>query len=384
MLALKKWADNHGFLSVWMEVDLYFGLAELHFSDLYLLATEAVERAMLEIGLSLPKEELEAVTNYFAEITREDKETRKSELSLEADAELGAGIPIIGKFVAKFRSNAQGSSEHLQTVRRKIRQDPDTLIAATNRVLQTANKLLVVNNRAKGLLLLFDNLDRYETPNIKALLLDGATLVRKMAAHVVYTMPINLHYGPDSAYQDYYGGPAHVLPMLALRQQNADWKTTVTDSPYKEEAVDEMLKALNRRIEVAMVFENVEDARLMIRMSGGCMRDLLHLVGIAFQKSFTDIDSPPTRLTSEGVHHAIAQYRNDLTAGLLPEHYKGLALIADCKAESQIQDENQLLKRRVLLRYKDADNPWIDVHPLVIETKGFQDARSASSPIALR
>ena len=215
-------------------------------------------------------------------------------------------------------------------------------------------------------------------------MLDGATLTRKLAANAVYTMPINLHYGPDSAYQDYYGGPAHVLPMLALRErdQRAMWKTTVADSPYKEEAVDEMLTALKRRLHVEALFEKTDDARLLIKMSGGCMRDLLHLIGIAFQKSFTSIDVPTTHLTSEGVRHAIAQYRNDLTAGLLPEHYKGLAQIADCKAESQIADEKQLLNRRVILRYKDEDTNWIDVHPLVVETKGFQDARTGASPIA--
>jgi hypothetical protein len=67
-------------------------------------------------------------------------------------------------------------------------------------------------------------------------------------------MPINLHYGPDSPYQDSYGGPATILPMLALRTPDAVWTETVDKSPFQKKAVDEMVKSLNRRIVVKSLF----------------------------------------------------------------------------------------------------------------------------------
>jgi hypothetical protein len=72
--ALKAWADGAGFFTIWIEVDLFFGLIELQFSDLYLLAAQSVAREMHDAGTPLPEDRLKRVVEWFAKVTQEDLE----------------------------------------------------------------------------------------------------------------------------------------------------------------------------------------------------------------------------------------------------------------------------------------------------------------------
>jgi hypothetical protein len=196
-------------------------------------------------------------------------------------------------------------------------------------------------------------------------------------------MPIILHYLPDGPYQDSYGGHATTLPMPALRKPRAPWKETVAKSQYNNRAVEEVLRALKRRIDVEALFAKPADARLLVKLSGGCIRELLHLVNLAHQKSFTGLGEPIKKLTSQGVQRAIDQYRGDVTQGLLEVHYKRLATIAGGEWKSQELDELmlQLLRRRIAFEYSSDKERWVDVHPMVIETEGFQRAFKSESSL---
>jgi len=198
--ALKAWVDQAGLFAIWIEVDLYFGLIELHFCDLYLLAAQSVARGMSELGLPLPEEKLKHVVDWFAQITKEDLEKVESQLSLEAGVKLGSSLPFLAKLFANFSAGSKAGSNHHKTIRQELRQYPNELIELTNDLLRSANELLLGNGRPHGLLLLFDNLDRFEPETIRRLLFDGCSLVQPLACHAIFTMPINLHYVPDSPY----------------------------------------------------------------------------------------------------------------------------------------------------------------------------------------
>jgi hypothetical protein len=248
----------------------------------------------------------------------------------------------------------------------------------TNSLLEAANERLRKAGHKRGLLLLFDNMDRFDPANIKAVLLEGSTLIRRMACHAVFTMPINLHYQSDSPYQDSYDSTAVVLPMPAIRKRGERWADTVVESPFDDRAVEQLLAALKKRINLNF-FSNKDDARLIAKLSGGCMRDLLHLVTLARQKSV-----PAKRLTPEGVHHAILSYRGVLTDGLLEADYERLARVALGEAGADHLDDilRGLLKRRIVFKYCVRDDRWYDVHPLVIETEGFRRAKQKASRLA--
>jgi hypothetical protein len=367
LLHLKEWSDTNGFLTVRVEVDVQLGQIALEFSDLYLLPAMAAEEAMQAFGTPLPRDKVRQVVEWFAEVTREDKETVRSELAMEAGAQLETGIPLLGKLFAKFSSAVKAGSEHAQTVRQRLRNFPDTLVDLTNDLLEAANGSLREKGRQRGLLLLFDNLDRYEPEQIDRVLMRGATLMRRLACHAIFTIPIALEYAPLSGpIQDEYG-PSFVLPMLALRHHHDGWQATAAASHHDDQAVQTVIKALERRVDVRMLFEEGCDAKLLVKMSGGCVRDLLHLVTLAFQQAGNNF-------THAAVEAAIQKYRATFVRRLTPEDYKRLAEIARREPAPQDKLTARLLYHRFALEYGESGGVWMDVHPLIVETEEFQRA----------
>jgi hypothetical protein len=382
LLGLKQWADQNNFLCVWIEVDLYFDLTELQYSDLFLLAAESVEREMRKQGLGLPPEKLQDVVRWFAEVTKEDLEKVQSELKVEAGVEAGGGLSLLGKLFAKFSASVLAGSEHHKKIRQELKQSPNVLISLTNDLLKSANEKLIKNGREQGLLLLFDNLDRYRPNVIDDLLLKGANLMRRLGSHAIFTMPVELRCLAEHTYWDQFDATP-ILPMLTLRGRHAAWSENVASSPYENKAVETMVQALRLRIDVDSLFEDPEDARLLVKMSGGCMRDLLHLVGTSRQKSRSSLGDKPGKLTRNGVHQAILEYRLQLAEGLLRDDYQRLVAIARWAPDAQICDDHalRLLSRRRVLYYRDQENSWFNVHPLLIEDERFRHVHDATSSL---
>ena len=107
------------------------------------------------------------------------------------------------------------------------------------------------------------------------------------------------------------------------------------------------------------------------------MREMLHLVCLAYQKS-----RPDDQLTHKGVENAVRTYRSFLTDGLLDGDFRKLAAIAGRQDGAEILDSEmlRLLKKRIVFRYWNGKRKWADVHPLVIETEGFRRAQQSASP----
>ncbi|WP_089718846.1 hypothetical protein [Candidatus Entotheonella palauensis] len=368
LLYLKQWADQNGFLTVRIEVDVHLGMITPQFSDLYLLTAMAVEDAMQrDIGRPLPARNVRQVVQWFAEVTQEDRETVKSELAVEAGVQLNASIPLLGKLFGKFCSAIKAGSQHAEIVRQRLRNFPDTLIDQTNELLRTANETLSEHQRPRGVLLLFDNLDRYEVGQIDSVLVRGASLMRRLASHAIFVIPIGLEYAPPSGpIQDEYS-PSFVLPMLALRRHQDGWQTTVEASSYNEAAINMMLESLEQRLVVDELFDDPADAVLLVKMSGGCVRDLMHLVTLAFQQAGDTFSHP-------AVMRAIQQYRATFARRLTPEDYARLAQIAHRESVPRDALTARLLHYRYALEYTGNGGSWMDVHPLIVEIEEFGHA----------
>jgi hypothetical protein len=279
LLFLKQWADERGFFTVRTEVDEALGMIALESADLFLLAARAVEEGMEAAGHPIPSEKLRHIAQWFAEVVQEDEQKTHSELNVEAGIQLGGGVPFsLGKLFAKFTAGLKASSDHAVKTRQKIRNYPDRLADLTHDLLHSANAILHEQGKPRGLLLLFDNLDRYEPEVIDKTLFRGRSLVERLACHAIFTIPIALEYEPLSgAIQDCYGFSL-VLPMLGLRHKSDQWGRTVAESKFDAVAIADVRNALKRRIVISALFENGDDADLLIRMSGGCIRDLMHLL----------------------------------------------------------------------------------------------------------
>ncbi len=381
LLQLKAWADANGFLCLRVEVDTYLGNTQLEFSDLYLLAAQSVVKGMEEVGNPLPPAKIERVVQWFAEVTQQHLESTNSKISVQTEAEAGGGIPLLGKLLARFSASVMAGSEHQLEVRRTFRQAPDELIDMTNDLIRTANaQLRSVTEpslrREAGLLLIFDNLDRYPVESIESLLTQGATLMRHLKCHATYTIPVELRCRAGNIYWDEYDADV-ILPMPVMRHRDQPWGDSIQQTQFNDAAVALLRKLLEQRLDTAKLFEQEDDVTLLVKMRGGCVRDLMHLVvGARRHSNSRDAEQPTLKITASGVQRAIRNERDNRAEGLLEEDYKRLVEVARDVPKAQQMDEAalRLLKKRYVLQYVDEKGRWLDVHPLLLETEGFRRA----------
>ncbi len=372
LLRFKSWADQEGFACARIEVDVRLGHVGLEFSDFFLLAATAAEETLAELGSPLPEESIRPIVEWFAEVTKVERDHHESELAIEAEAQIGGKLPFgLGKLAAKFMSGIKAGASHAVTVRRQMRNYPDRLINLTGDLLQQANQQMLdlPSPRERGLILLFDNLDRYDPDQIDRVLMVGSNLLQRLGCHALFTIPIELEYNPRSGpLRDAYGQPV-VLPMVPLRRPDDPWRATVTETRHEQDAIRGMRAAIEQRLEIESIFESPCDVDLMIQMSGGCIRDLMHLVALSFEMSDGDV------LSSRGVETAVRELRATYARELSRDDYERLADIADRHPVLRDEQTLRLLFNRWALEYYDSHGKvWLDVHPLVIEIHEFQDA----------
>jgi hypothetical protein len=378
LLRFKKWAEGRDFACRRIEVDVQIGQIDLEFSDFFLLAATEAERALEELGFPIAKQLRRPIVDWFAEVTSVDETLRKSELGLEASAQAEGGVPFLAKLTAKFFSGMKVGATHARTVRQELRNSPDRLIDLTNALLDQAHRQLskLSQPRKNGLVLLFDNLDRYLPDQVDQVLIGAANLLTRLRCHALFTIPVDLEYNPRRApLRDAYGQP-FVLPMIPLRPRGAPWRSTVKESEHRTESIDELRRALARRLVLDKVFEVPADADELLRMSGGCLRDVIHLMTLAYEFSEGD------RLTTQGCRSAIRELRATYSRGLSHGDYERLAAIAAGESVDRDDLSNQLLYQRRALEYYDEDDEvWLGIHPVIVEIEEFQKAHGKSRTI---
>ncbi len=372
LLRFKSWADKNGFACARVEVDVKLGHVGLEFSDFFLLAATAAEETLAELGSPLPDDSIRPIIEWFAEVTKVDRDHHESELALEAEMQIGGKLPLgLGKLAAKFMSGIKAGASHAKTVRLEMRNYPDRLIDHTNALLRQANQQLreLSPARDRGLVFLFDNLDRYDPDQIDQVLMVSSNLLRQLGCHALYTIPIDLEYNPRSGpLRDAYGPPV-VLPMIPLRHPDDAWRESVAATRHGDDALRGMKECLELRIDVERLFEQPTDVETLVRMCGGCVRDLMHLIALAYEMSDGDL------LSHRGVEIAVKELRATYSRELSQDDYERLADIAARESVPRDEETLRLLYNRWALEYYDEEGEvWLDVHPLVIEIDEFQDA----------
>ena len=117
--------------------------------------------------------------------------------------------------------------------------------------------------------------------------------------------------------------------MLALRHHAAPWADTVADSDFDPASIALLRSALAKRIVIEDVFANPEDADLLIKMSGGAIRDLMKLVTFAA----TFVEGGEAHISSEAAQKAVEDLRSVYMRFLTttPYDYRCLALSQSVK-----------------------------------------------------
>jgi hypothetical protein len=328
--------------------------------ELLLAIALSVHEHMRILECPISPEALAPVERWFAEQVRTTTFGHATESSTTGTGAGGVRLPFFGRLgvdmLAVFRTQAAEQNE----IRAAFRQRPASLVAAVNEVLKAANAQLDRRSPSRRLLVVIDNLDRYQPEVVDALLAGRGGLLRDLNVKLVLTPPVSLLYRPLS--EDLAGlYDWEVMSTLRLRRHDQGYDQF--DGPGRDLMVD----ALLRRFDVQRLIPDTATVDRLVSASGGAMRDLLHLV----QRSILISSGAASHIERGAVERAIARECTQKRDLINMNGWMG-TLRAIAKEKQLLHDDQciKVLHHRLAFKYNGAG--WYDVHPLVAELPEFR------------
>ncbi len=341
---------------VYLEATIEMDPIEIDAEDLLVNLAMAVEARMREIGEPLPSELLDRITRWFDEVVRTTKWAQNFSIEAAAGVEGKAVAPFVASLFGSLKGLFKRDSEYREEVKQILKKYPGTLLQSVNELLQAADKLL----GERSVLVVVDNLDRYDPAIIDRLLVAGADRIRALHTNLLLTPPISLMLRPRSAQLD---GIYSCHLLFTVRLRRPDQRYDEFDGPGR----DLLEKALAHRIDLDVVMPDREARDRLIAASGGAIRDLLELVSqAAFLAQGPTIEMPD-------VEQALSMRRQRLrdlinANGWLP------TLVRLAVGKQIFEDDRCLAVLFHRLAFKYNGEGWYDVHPLVAELPEFERA----------
>jgi hypothetical protein len=183
-------------------------------------------------------------------------------------------------------------------------------------------------------------------------------------AHLILTYPITLNYAPVGLRRLFTDAIQTTIPMVGVRASPGA-------SPRGDDhrGIAALRRLLARRVALDTVFAEDEAIVEAVRLSGGCVRDLLHII-----RELPIYGSQPyTRdLVRQVAADSINEYERLLQG---KSHLRLLHTIVDTgefPPEATEEWKQQLLMNLIVLEYDTGT--WHDVHPFAKATRAFRSA----------
>ncbi|MRG90655.1 hypothetical protein [Polyangium spumosum] len=341
------------YLPVYIEATLEMDSIRIEVEDLLLNIAIAVEAEMRRIGKELPQELLERVEGWFAEKVR----TTRWAHGLGADVVTGAegklAAPFVASLFAQARTLLKYESEYRTEVKQVLKQYPGTLLQSVNDILDAAHERL----DGRSLLVVIDNLDRYEPTVIDELLVATSDRIRRLRCCLLLTPPVSLLLQPKSArLDDRYA--CFDLFTVRLRKPEQRYDEFDAGAPGR----DLLEQALGKRIDVGVMIPEKEARDRLIAASGGAIRELLELTSLSAEFARGDV------ILEADVEKALAYKKQRMRDQInVNDWWPALRDIAETKQVTADPRSLNLLFYRFVFKYNGEG--WYDIHPLIAELK---------------
>lgn len=336
------------------DLDARVNSADFDLSEMVLTIAVEVERHFREnLRQPLPEALLADIQRWFATVTHENVKERIAAVEVSAGAKMPGAAAFFGSVMGLLKS----SNAEREKLVAELRRFPGDLVQLTNRLLDAAAK--VVGDQ-REILIVVDNLDRYDPEIVDRALGGGSDHLLALHASMILTPPVDLLIRPrGQPLQNVYAHEVMHVPAIRKADDALDM--------LRDPGADLMRTVLAKRLDTgALMAEGVVDA--LVRLSGGHPRLLLELTREALLR-----DTAGGRLTQAGVDAAV---RAQLTVLRDQINHSGLVKqIADVYASHQLGPEPEyltLLFRRWIFKHDGQD--WYAVNPLVLRVPEVMEA----------
>jgi energy-coupling factor transporter ATP-binding protein EcfA2 len=363
----RTWQKNYHV--IYLESDEIIDIHDVQYTDLYLLITQYLEYEMRQLKIKLDSKIMQDIEQWFADVVEELELHRDIDLAVAGEVTIGSSsplpIPLLAKFLAKLTSQIKGGSKDKTTIRLKVERDLSRLVNSLNLLLQDAEKKLTKKYPdLKGILIVFDNLDRCPPHVADKLFFDYAAQLQAIDCTIVYTVPIASLYSPRGISKTF------TTPYMVSMVNVYEYAEQSSFLNHAAQGLNSLLELLNKRIDVDQVFADREIALDLVRASGGHVRDLMKMVR---QACLTAIGKKHSQVQAEDALSATNRLQFSLEREIPDTHYP---IIAETYLNKRAPSNNlgqDSLFHTYILEY-NGDRRWNYPHPLVIKINVFQQA----------
>lgn len=345
LLRLKATLEDRQFFTVYLDVEDVIDLVEIDYLDVLLAIARAVEEQTRSRGFQLNDTLLDDLYLWFADKVLEKTEKTDFESELKAKVQADGGIPLIARLLARFTAQIKTASSQRTTTRQVLERELPVFVDKLNALISDARRhvqkaghidiVIIVDGLEKMHYRLVQQNDESDasvlsraTSTHDMLFLHHAEQLKAPRCHLVYTVPISLAFNANL--RDVFD--IFVIPMV---KTNADGLAKLTE-------------IIERRVNVAAVFESPGLLQQLAQLSGGVVRDLMHLMRLA---SDTDAD----KIGDNEVKYACTTLIKDYDRTLRNADIDALRQV---HREQRVQADKRferLLNLRTVLEYENGE-----------------------------
>jgi hypothetical protein len=385
LLRLKANLEQQGFHVVYFESSQDLDMADVDISDILLAIARQVSKSLEEIKINVQPKGFKDLLQGAARVVNADIQGIKVQGAVvtdvnphnEEDFSLAFGI---GEITAK----AKDSHDIRSLLRQYLEPRVSNILESLNTELIEPSIEQLKQRGKQGLVVIVDNLDRVDNKEKLSgrtqpehLFVDRGEQLSKLKCHVIYTIPLVLAFSNSlGILTNRFGIDPLILPMVRVRQRNG--KTSQEGLALLRQMV--LARAFpniepNQRLDlISEVFDSPETLDRLCLISGGHVRNLLVLLYRCLQK-----DDPP--ISRDCLDSVINQRRNELSRAITPDEWELLQQLAQQKMVRGEDRYQSLLRSLFAFEYRDRQEVWFDINPVLAEAPEFQSFDIAGSEI---
>ncbi len=350
--------------------DVGLDLNNLEYPDVCLALARALCEELKEAdGIVIDQVFVTPLEQWFTErvLATEAFDGWAAEVKAGADGKWG--IPFLSEFFVKLSTTFKTGTTRKEEARTILKSSFGEFAAAFNKLIAHVEERMVTGWKASRLLFIVDGTDRLTGEDSNRFFIEDVHQLRQLRSLFIYCAPIHLVHA-SSAVRNAYD---HICKVPALKLADK-FDPRFPEKRLEHQAALDVMRSLILKRAPARFFQPNPEASgdwstvdYFIRVSGGHLRDLIRLLGYAFQTTTTEL------FDLSSAHAAEKKLATDYRHILKSADYERLAQIDTTAADSNATDQEtrDLLYNLALLEYNSF---WWQSHPAVRTLPSYQDA----------
>ncbi|MGE5342792.1 MAG: hypothetical protein ACM3SY_15060 [Candidatus Omnitrophota bacterium] len=339
-----------GYFVVYCDIEVDLDPNNIEYVDVLFLVAQKIAEKLADAGVMISQQHIDDLSDFFQERIIKKLNQNDLEASIKAGIKSKFGFEFIGSIFASLTTAIKSNTTYIEEVRKEVKNQFSLFKTIFNRMLNEIKQNIIKEEKGKSLLVIIDGTDRLSRDACDHIFINHASQLTQLETSFIYTVPIHLVY-ESSQVKNIYEAP-FVLPNVILEKNNTGDQT----------GWEAMKQLIYRRIHPEL-FDSEETVHYIIEMSGGHVRELIHILQAAFNESDTEMFD--RKAAEMGIHRLKADYMRILNS----RDYKRLVKLE--KEQDKESDEimKNLLFNLVVFEYNDY---WREINPIVKKTDEFQ------------